>query len=112
MSLAFENPLAGAPKSQRFGCYWIESRQLPKDGGGSVTMWSKNLAWSPDGMRWTRDSMAYGEKTRAPFLDISQVLNDADEEDPAYRWKGYGQLFLPRPDGSGWPGIRNIAMTH
>jgi hypothetical protein len=40
------------------------------------------------------------------------VLYDSDESDPSFRWKAYGQLFKPRPDGSGWPGIRNIALAH
>ena len=114
LSSVFENPLPNALPSQRFGAYWIESRtvETPNPGDGDRTLWSKSLAWSPDGVAWTRASTAYGEKSRAPFLDISQVLYDPDDSNPGFRWKAYGQLFRARKDGSGWPGIRHIALAH
>jgi len=108
LSLVFENPRPEAPSSQRFGGYWGESRA----GDDKQTLYSKSLAWSPDGKTWTRAGIAYGEMVRAPFLDVSQLLCDPDDPDPRYRWKAYGQLFKPRPDGSGWPGIRHIALAH
>jgi hypothetical protein len=40
------------------------------------------------------------------------VLYDPTDSDPSFRWKVYGQLFRARPDGSGWPGIRNIGLAH
>ena len=56
LSLVFENPIPGAPDSQRFGAYWIET-QTTDDG---TRRWMhKALAWSPDGIRWTRASTAH-----------------------------------------------------
>jgi len=112
LSTAFENPLPDAPPSQQFGGYWTETRFAGEAGNWGKSMWSKSLAWSPDGINWTRASTAYGEKPRAPFLDISQLVHDPADPDPSFRWKAYGQIFVPRPDGSGWPGIRNIGLAH
>lgn len=106
MSCAFENPLPDAPPSQRFGSYWCE---VNADG-----LWSKCLAWSPDGKVWERHTTAYSERKRMALQDISQLLYDADEPDPALRIKGYTQLFLPGSDRAGegpqgW--LRNIGLV-
>jgi hypothetical protein len=110
----FENPLPDAPESQRFGGYWTSFR-FPEGARGDYqrSLWHMSLAWSPDGITWTRDTMAYGEKALGvPFQDICQLLHDPDDPDPAMRWKAYAQTYVPRADGSGWPGIRNIGLAH
>ncbi len=112
LSLAFENPRADAPPSQRFGGYWTEYRFIDETKDWKTSQWSKTLAWSADGITWKRDGTAYGEKLRAPFNDISQVLFDPDDPDESRRWKAYGQLFVPRSDGKRWPGTRNIGLAH
>jgi hypothetical protein len=109
----FENPLSDAPESQRFGGYWTSYRFAGADGDYKNSLWHMSLAWSPDGVRWTRDTMAYGEKALGvPFQDICQLLYDPEDPDPAMRWKAYAQTYVPRADGSGWPGVRNIGLAH
>jgi hypothetical protein len=112
LSCVFENPSPEAPAEQRFGSYWAEYRFTEATGDYKKSLWTKGLAWSPDGITWTRAGTAYGEKNLAVFHDIYQVMYDPDDPEPAFRWKAYGQVYLPRPDGSGWPGIRHIGLAH
>ena len=112
LSSVFENPMPDAPLSQRFGGYWTEFRFEGGTKDWNKSLWSKSLAWSSDGIIWTRACTAYGEKSRTPFLDICQLLYDSSDSDPSFRWKAYGQIFCPRPDGSRPPGIRNIGLAH
>jgi hypothetical protein len=109
LSLVFENPIPGAPESQRFGAYWIET-QTTDDG---LHRWMvKALAWSPDGVRWTRHSTAH-EVTpykRVNFHDINHVLYDAGEPDPDFRVKAYSQF--QRPLGNESRTRRQVGFLH
>lgn len=108
LSLVFANPLPDAPEAQRFGSYWVEQQ--------ADDSWTKGLAWSADGRRWTREQAAYTMPDRKSYQDICQLLYDTDEPDPAFRVKGYTQIFQDgrRPNGepAGWPGLRNIGLVH
>jgi len=117
LSFVFENPLPDAPPSQRFGGFWTRFRFEDETNDWNKAQWCKTLAWSPDGVRWTFDCIAYSERPYMrdpcrPFLDIYQLLYDPDDSDAAFRWKGYSQIFVPRPDGWGPPGVRNIGLVH
>ena len=107
LSFVFENPERGAPESQRFGSYWTET--VPSPDGDRLR---KGLAWSPDGREWRRAGTPYGDpaRERTAFQDISQLLFDDDDSDPAFRVKGYGQYHGPRP----WDGrvVRQIGLVH
>lgn len=109
LSLAFENPLPDAPASQRFGGYWIEYAL-------DFSHWTKCLAWSPDGKIWTRHSTAYEKRRRVEYQDICQLLYDPDEPDPAWRVKGYTQLYQNTPHPLGDPhvkfGVRHAGLVH
>jgi len=104
LSTVFENPEPDAPESKRFASYWTEL--------GEDKAYRKGLAYSPDGMRWTRARTAYEglPNNRASFQDISQVIYDVDESDPDYRIKAYSQLVWKRPY-DGRPDVRHIGLA-
>lgn len=101
LSFVFANPDPEALPSRRFGSYWTEP--LP-DG----TL-AKGLAWSPDGVTWTRAGTAYEPRQRVAFQDISQLLFEPDAGDGGPRVRGYTQVFARRP----WDGrlVRNIGLV-
>jgi hypothetical protein len=109
MSSVFLNPAPDAPPSQRFGALFSE--WAPDAGQG----WArKGLAWSPDGVTWTRAGEAYppglpGDQHGHAFQDINQLLFCPDAEDPDMRVIGYGQYYVPRWDGMM---VRNIGWIH
>lgn len=111
MSLAFENPLSDAPSSQRFGAYWTEWDWSPE-----ASRWSKSLAWSPDGVQWTRHATTYKTDDRVSLHDICCLLYDEAEPDPAYRVKGYSQLYHDTPHpltgATGKATVRHVGMVH
>ena len=110
LSLVFENPLPAAPESRRFGAYWIETHS---SDDGQHRHLVKALAWSPDGIRWTRAGVAHDlhPYRRADFHDIAQVLYDPDEPDADYRVKAYAQSYATRAyDGRG--GVRHVGFLH
>ena len=111
LSLVFENPLPGRHESRRFGCYWTENTR-GSDGQADRSLWRKALAWSPDGIRWTRCCTAYQTPPfdRPSLQDICQLLYDLDEPDPAARVKGYTQIFRPRR-WDGRPNVRHIGLV-
>jgi len=109
-SFTFENPDTADP-SRRFGSYWLDAGI--DEAGNQHPYLRKGLAWSPDGKTWTRAGAGYEKKPypgRYEMQDISQLLFDPDEPDPAYRVKGYAQIFLPRA----WDGrlVRQIGLVH
>jgi len=110
-STVFENPDPHALESQRFGCYWIECGRNA-EGARDMSVLGKALGWSPDGKAWTRECMAYEAEPykRLSLQDISQLLFDPDDPDPAFRVKGYTQDYYPRP----WDGrqVRYIGLVH
>jgi hypothetical protein len=110
LSLVFENPIPGAPDSQRFGAYWIET-QTTDDG---TRRWMvKALAWSPDGIRWTRASTAHEVHpySRIMFHDVNHLLYDPDEPDPDFRVKAYSQ-FQTRRAYDGRASARQVGFLH
>ena len=117
LSFVFENPIPDVPPAQRFGGFWTQYRFEDETNDWNKAQWCKVLAWSPDGTTWTNDCIAYSERPymrdpSRPFMDIYQLLDDPADPDPNFRWKGYAQIFVPRPDGWGPPGIRNIGLAH
>jgi len=108
LSFVFENPLPAAPASERFGGYWIEY---------DADSWRKGLAWSADGKAWVKAGTAYQKADRGSYHDISQLLYDAEEADPAWRVKGYTQVYrdLPHPLGEEKTvglGVRVVGLVH
>ena len=110
--LAFENSDPAVPESQHFGGYWTENRTATDAPGATHEFVGQEprVVARRDHVDARRDRVR--REDSRPFLDISQVLVDPADPDPAMRWKAYGQIFVPRPDGTGWPGIRNIGLAH
>ena len=104
LSLVFENPVP-ANDGQRFGSYWIEI-------GPKLSYLRKGLAWSADGRLWKRERTAYEALpfNRPSLQDISQLIYDESEPDPAYRIKGYSQILRTRYDGK--KNVRHIGLVH
>lgn len=106
LSTVFENPTPGAPESKRWASLWCEL-------GERMSFLRKGLAYSPDGISWTRELTAYEGVPfdRASFQDISQVIYDPDEADPDLRTKAYSQLVWTRAH-DGREGVRHIGLAH
>jgi len=104
LSLVCENPMPDAREERRFVSYWTELR-------GDTYV--KGLAYSPDGVNWTRDGHAYSglPGNRASFQDVSQIIYDADEPAPEFRVKGYSQILRNR-SWDNRPMVRHIGLVH
>jgi len=105
LSSVFENPLPGAPESERFGSLWL-------DGKGMDSV--KVLAYSPDGKIWRRDSVVYGPikpENGKWFQDVSQFLYEPSEPDPEFRIKCYAQAYFPAGNQS-TRRVRQIGLVH
>ncbi len=97
LSLVFENPLPDAPAEKRFGSYWWEPSRPDRPR-------RKTLAWSPDGLVWTRECTAYEHNRKSEFHDICQLLYD-----PVEGVRAYSQVQLPRRY-DGRPQVRHIGL--
>jgi len=101
MSFVFENPEPDTPE-KRFGSVWLEGRS-PK---------VKGLAYSADGVRWSRETTIYTPEKGYRLQDINQMVIDPDESDPDFRVKCYSQMmYVPKNSSSGQQ-VRAIGFVH
>lgn len=106
LSFVCKNPLPGIPESQKYISYWTSV-------GEKMSFLGKTLAYSPDGIHWTRESVAYeGVPFHRPSLqDITQLLYEPEEADPKFRFKGYSQILATR-SYDGRKNVRHIGLVH
>lgn len=89
---------------------------------GAKTVFAKKLVTSPDGIHWTVqdgpqileselpiDIDADGCGRSMHWIDVNQVMYDASERNPEYRYKFYGQSYSKKTPGS--RSHRNISIA-